>query len=205
MGTDKLQNIWKNIDSEIEHKTINEINQSLADRIRQTFNKFLAFLIIDIIVCVGVIIFLIITALNRPDDPIYLINNGIICLITIVSLVVSVVEWIRLQKNKYNLPLKEWVEDRIRLLTRWLLGKNNRIYIIILPFLLLMMNMSIHVYYEYKTFIEVLKDKESISGLIVGFVVGLAVSLIAVKKIRGYQIKNLESLEQLHALLSNEP
>lgn len=204
METDKLQNIWKNIDSEIKHKTVYEINLSLAARIRLTINKFLTFLIIDIIVCVGVIIFLIITALNRPSDPIYQVNNGIICLITIVSLVVSIVEWISLQKNKYNLPLKEWIEYRIRLLTKWLIGKNNKIYIIILPFLLLMMNMSIHVYYEHKAFLEVLMDKESITALIVGFVVGLTVSLIAVKKIRNYQMKNLESLEELRSQLSDE-
>jgi undecaprenyl pyrophosphate phosphatase UppP len=204
MGTDKLQNIWKKIDSEIKLKTIDELDQSLAARTKHTINKFLAFLIIDTIVCVGVIVFLIITALNRRDDTIYLVNNGIICLITIISLVVSIVEWNRLHNNKYNLPLKEWVEERIRLLSKWLLGKHNKFYIILLPFLLLMINMSIHVYYEYRTFLEVLKDKESVYSLIVGFVVGLTVSLIAVKRIRDYQIKNLESLKELHAQLSNE-
>ena len=76
------------------------------------------------------------------------------------------------------------------MLSRWLLGKNNKIYIILLPFLLLMINLSIHVYYEYSTFLEVLKDTESVISLIVGFIVGLIVALISVKKIRDYQIKN---------------
>jgi undecaprenyl pyrophosphate phosphatase UppP len=204
MATDKLQNIWKNIDSEITLKTIDELAQTLAARTRQTINKFLAFLIIDTIVCVGVIVFLIMTSFNRQYDTLYLINNGIICLITIISMVVSIVEWNKLHNNKYNLPLKEWVEERIRLLSKWLLGKHNKFYIILLPFLLMMINMSIHVYYEYKTFLEVLRDKESVYALIVGFVVGLTVSFIVVKKIRDYQIKNLDSLKELHARLCNE-
>jgi hypothetical protein len=201
METGNLHNIWNSIDSEIELKSIEELNQSLVARTRKTINKFLAFLIIDTIICVGVIIFLIITALNRRDDTIYLVNNGLIGVITLISLVVSVVEWNKLQNNKYNVPLKEWVEERISLLSKWLLGKNNNVYIILLPFLLLMINMSIHVYYEYRTFLEVLKDKESVTSLIVGFVVGLIVSLISVKKIRNYQIKNLESLKELYSQL----
>jgi hypothetical protein len=204
METGNLHNIWSNIDSEIKLKTINELNQSLITKTRKTINKFLTFLIIDTVVCIGVIAFLVITALNRRDDTLYLINNGLIGLITMISLVVSLVEWNKLQNNKYNVPLKEWVEERIKMLSKWLLGKHSRFYIILLPFLLLMINMSIHVYYEYKTFIEVLKDMESVYSLIVGFVVGLIVSLIAVRKIRDYQIQNLESLKELHSRLCNE-
>jgi hypothetical protein len=204
METGNLHSIWNSVGSEIELKSIEELNQSLIARTRKTINRFLAFLIIDTIICVGVLIFLAITALNRSTDTIYLINNGLIGVITLISLVVSVVEWIRLQNNRFNVPLKQWVEERIKMLSRWLLGKNNKIYIIILPFLLLMINLSIHVYYEYRTFIEVLQDKESVTSLIVGFVVGLIVSLISVKRIRDYQIKNLESLKELHAQLCNE-
>jgi hypothetical protein len=204
METGNLHSIWNSVGSEIKFKTIDELNQSLVARTKKTLNKFLTFLIIDIIICIGVITFLVITALNRPDDTIYILNNALIGLITMISLIVSVVEFNRLQKNKYNVPLKEWVEQRIKLLSKYLLGKHNSIYLILLPFLLLMINLSIHVYYEYKTFIEVLKDKESVSALIVGFVVGLTVSLISVKKIRAYQIKNLESLKELHCQLSDE-
>jgi hypothetical protein len=132
MGTDKLQNIWKNIDSEIKHKTITELDQSLAARTTHTINKFLIFLVVDIIVCVGVIVFLIITALNRQGDTLYQINNVVLCLITFTSLVVSLLSWNKLQNNKFNLPLKDWVEQRIRLLSKWLLGKYSKLYIVLL-------------------------------------------------------------------------
>jgi hypothetical protein len=204
MATDKLQNIWKNIDSEIKRKTIDELDQSLGARTRQTINKFLLFLVVDMIVCAGVIVFLIITALNRQGDTLYQINNVVLCLITFTSLVVSLLSWNKLQNNKFNLPLKDWVEQRIRLLSKWLLGKYSKLYIVLLPILLAMINLSIHVYYEYKPFIEVMKSEESIIGLIVGFIVGLFVSFYTINKIRRYQRKNLEFLKELHSQLSSE-
>jgi hypothetical protein len=204
MGTDKLQNIWKNIDSEIKRKTIDELDQSLAAKTRHTINKFLIFLVVDIIVCVGVIVFLIITALNRQGDTLYQVNNSVLSLITLISLLVSLLSWNKLQNNKFDLPLKDWVEQRIRLLSKWLLGKYSKLYIVLLPILLVMINLSIHVYYEYKPFIEVMKNEESIIGLIVGFIVGLFVSFYTINKIRRYQIKNLDFLKELHSQLCSE-
>jgi hypothetical protein len=204
METDKLQNIWKKNEAEIKLKTINELNQSLAAKSRQTINKFLVFLFIDIIVCVGLIIFLIITALNRQGDTLYQVNNAVLSLITLISLVVSVLLWNKLQNNKFNLPIKEWVEQRIRLLSRWAMGKYSKLYIVLLPVLLVMINISIHVYYEHKPLIEVMKNEASVIGLIVGFIVGLVVSLYAVNKIRRYQIKNLGYLKELHAQLCKD-
>jgi hypothetical protein len=204
METSNLHNIWNNIGSEIKLKSIDELDQLLTARTKQTINKFLFILTIDIVVCVGVIVFLIVTSLNRRSDIIYMVNNSTLCLITLTSLTVSVFAWIKLQNNRFNLPLKEWVEQRIRLLTKWLFGNSSKLYIVLLPIILVMINLSIHVYYEYKPFIEVLKDKESIPGLIVGFLIGLAVSWYAVSKIRKYQIKNLEYLKELYAHLCNE-
>lgn len=204
METDKLHTIWKKIDSEIHLKPISELNKSLAAKTRKTMNNFLFFLGVDIIVCTGVIIFLTITALNRLDDIIYLANNSALCLITLTSLIVSVWSYYKLQNNKLNLSLKDWLGERIELLSQWLLGKSSKIYIFLLPVLLVMMNLSIHVYYEYKPFIEVLKDRESLPGLTVGFLVGLIVSIYAVKKIRRHQLLNLKFLKELYDQLSDE-
>jgi hypothetical protein len=204
METNRLQNIWKNNETMIKLKTINELNQSLAAKSRQTINKFLIFTVIDVIVCVGVTVFLIITALNRQDDAFYQANNAVLGLVTLISLVISILSWNKLHNNKFNLPLKEWVEQSIRLLSKWLLGKYTKLYIILLPILLLMINISIHVYYEYKPLIEVMKDEESLIGLIIGFIVGVFVSFYALNKIRRYQIKHLRYLKDIHAQLCND-
>jgi hypothetical protein len=204
METDRLQNIWKNNDTNIKLKTINELNQSLAARSKQTINKFRIFFVIDTFVCVGVIAFLIITALNRQGDTLYQANNAVLSLFTLISLVISLMSWNRLHNNKFNLPLKEWVEERIRLLSKWLLGKYSKLYIVLIPILLVMINISIHVYYEYKPLVEVLKNEESVIGLILGFIIGVFVSFYAINKIRRFQIKNLGYLKEIHAQLCND-
>jgi len=199
METNEFQNIWKNVDSEINQKSAEELDRILTDKIRRTINRFLIIFSIDIIVCVGLIVFLVITALNRQGDIIYQVNNSVLGLITLISFIVSLLSWKRLQDNKYNLPVKAWLEQRINLLSGWLLGKYSKLYMVIIPILLVMINLSIHVYFEYKPFIEVMRNEESIYGLIAGFAIGLVVSFYAINKIRRFQIKNLEFLEEMHA------
>jgi hypothetical protein len=200
MENNEIENTWRNIDSKISPKSKDELNQLLTLKTRKTMNKFFYILGADITVCVGLIVFLIITALNRQGDIIYQANNTLLCLITLISLLVSLFSWKKLQNNKYNLSLKDWLEQRIKLLSSWLSGRYSRLYIVFIPVLLVMINLSIHVYYEYKPFIEVMRNEESIFGLIIGFVIGLLVSYYAINKIRRYQLKNLEFLKELHGL-----
>jgi len=110
METNELQNIWKNMDSEMDIKTIGELNQLLTAKTRKTINKFLFFIALDIIVCVGLVVFLITTMLSRQTDIIYQVNNSILCLITVISLISSLYSWNKLQNNKFNLSLKDWLE-----------------------------------------------------------------------------------------------
>lgn len=201
METNELQNIWKNMDSEIDVKTITELNQLLTSKTRKTINKFLYFIAIDIIVCVGLIAFLITTMLNRQTDIIYQVNNTLLFVITIISLVASIYSWYKLQNNKFHLSLKEWLERRIKLLSKWLLGRYSKSYIVLIPVLVALIMLSIHVYYEHKPFTEVLKNNGSVYGLVVGFIIGTSVSLFAVNKIRRYQLKNLEYLKELYKRL----
>ena len=203
MGNNEIEHIWKNVDSKISPKSIDELNELLTIRTKKAMNKFLYILCVDIAVCIGLIVFLIITALNRQGDIIYQVNNSILCLVTFFSLIVSLLSWNKLQNNKYNLSLKDWLEQRISLLSSWLLGKYSKLYIVIIPILLIMLNLSIHVYYEHKPFTEVMKNEESIYGLIIGFFIGLFVSYYAIIKIRKYQLRNLEFLKDLHNALQN--
>jgi hypothetical protein len=107
------------------------------------------------------------------------------------------------QNNKYNQPLKDWLESRINLLSNWLTGRFSRLYLFLIPLLYVLTVLSIHVYFENKSFIEVLNTEESIIGLIVGAPIGLFVSYFGAKKNRNYQLKNLEFLKDLHSRLCN--
>lgn len=203
MENNELQNAWKNIDGEINRKTTDELDQYLTSKCRKTIHKFIFLISLDVVVCIGLIVFLIITAFNRQGDLIYQTNNLILGAITLTALVLSFFSLKKLQGNRFNLPLKELLEQRIKLLSEWLLGRYSKLYIVLIPILVAMIMLSIHVYYEYKPFLEVMSNTESIYGLAAGFTFGLFVSLFAVGKIRKYQLKNLEFLNDLHGQLCN--
>ena len=201
METNELQNTWKNIDSEINQKSKDELNFLLSLVTRQTVNKFLFIHSIAILSGLGLLIFLTITSLNRQDDLIYLMNNITLGIITIFSLFSGLLSWYKLQNNKYNQPLKIWLEVRINHLSKLLTGKFNNFYILIIPIVYVLTILSIHVYFENRPFIEVLNTEESYYGLIAGTIIGLSVSFFAAYKIRRYELKNLEFLKELYSRL----
>jgi hypothetical protein len=203
MENNELQKIWKSIDNEINPKSKNELNLLLTSKTKQTINKFLVIISISIFISAGLLIYLTITSLNRQNDLIYLMNNAILGLVTIISLLSGLLSWYKVQNNKYNQPLKDWLESRINLLSNWLTGRFSRLYLFLIPLLYVLTVLSIHVYFENKSFIEVLNTEESIIGLIVGAPIGLFVSYFGAKKIRNYQLKNLEFLKDLHSRLCN--
>jgi hypothetical protein len=203
MEDNKLQKIWKSADSEINEKSKDELNLLLTSKAKQTLNKYIVIIITSILTSIGLIVFLLITSINRQDDLLYLINNSILGLITIISLISGLLSWYKIQNNKFSLPLKEWLNERINLLSRGLTGKFSKLYILLLPILYILTVLSINVYFGNKLFIEVLNSEESVIGLIIGAPIGLFVSYFAVRKIRKYQLQNLQFLKDLYGRLCN--
>ncbi len=203
MDNNELQKIWKTFDTEINQKSKDELNLLLKSKTKQTINKFLVVLGISIFNCIGILIYLAITSLNRQNDLIYLINNATLGIVTIIALLSGLMSWYKIQNNKYNQPLKNWLEDRIKLLSKWLTGKFSNLYLFLIPLLYVLTVLSIHVYFENKSFIDVLNTEESIFGLIVAAPIGLFASYFGARKIRKYQLKNLEFLKDLHGRLCN--
>ena len=203
MENNELQKIWKTIDTEINQKSKNELNLLLTSKAKQTINKFLVIMSISIFICVGLIIYLTITSLNRQDDLIYLINNGTLGIVTIISLISGLLSWHKIQNNRFNLSLKDWLDERINLLSNWLTGKFSKLYLFLIPLLYVLTVLSIHVYFENKSFIEVLNTEESVIGLVIAAPIGLFVAYFSARKIRKYQLHQLEFLKDLHARLCN--
>jgi hypothetical protein len=197
MENDELQKIWKSVDTEINQKSKDELNLLLTSKARQTMNRFLSITIISIIICAGVLVFVTITALNRKDDLIYLINNITLGIVTVVSLLSGLFSWYKIKNDRYNLPLKAWLEVKINMLSKGLTGRFSRLYLFLIPFLYVLIILSIHVYFEHKSFIEVLKTEESIIALAVGTPIGLFVSYFGARKIRKYELHNLGFLKDL--------
>ena len=203
MENSELQQIWKTIDNEINYKSKEELNLFLKSKAKQTINRFLIIISTSIIISIGLIIFLFITSINRQNDLIYLINNTILGVISIISLVLALYSWFKIQNNKFNLSLRDWLDERINMLTGGLTGTFNKLYLFVIPFLYVLIVLSIHVYFENKLFVEVLNTEESIIGLIVAAPIGLFFSFFIGRKIRKYQIKNLQFLKDLYGRLCN--
>jgi hypothetical protein len=203
MENDELQKIWKSVDTEINQKSKDELNLLLASKAKQTINRFLSIIIISIIVCAGVLVYVTITSLNRKDDLIYLINNVTLGIVTTMALLSGLFSWYKIQNDRYNLPLKNWLEVRINMLSKGLTGRFSRLYLFLIPFLYVLIVLSIHVYFEHKPFIEVLKTEESIVALAVGAPIGLFVSYFAAGKIRKFKLQNLDFLKDLQSRLCN--
>jgi FtsH-binding integral membrane protein len=198
METNELQNIWKNIDSEFGLKSKEELSCLLKIKTKKVMNKYYYFTGLSILICVSFILFLLITAFNRSGDFIYQLNNYFVCTLTLIALISYIWTLNKLRNNKNNLPLKEWLEESIKLLSKWLSSKLDYYFVFIfaIPSIL-----SIHVYYEYKPFIEVLKTEESIYGLSFGLIIGCLVSYFFMKKIRKYYLNNLAFLKDLYSRL----
>ena len=204
MENNELQKIWKDSDREIHQKSKDELNLLLASITRNTIYKFLYIIGAGILSGTGLLIFLIFTSLNRLDDPIYLINNMTLGIISLISIVSGLMSWYKLQKKEPDQSLRNWLEVRINHLSKLVKGKFNKLYIIILPIIYALTVLSIHVYFENKPFLDVLGTGESMIGLIIGMPIGLFVSFFAVRKIRKHELTNLEFLKDLYNRLCNE-
>jgi hypothetical protein len=204
MENNELQKIWRSIDFEITQKSKAELELLLTSKARQTINKFLSIIIISIIICAGVLSYVTLTTLDRKEDLIFLINNLSLGIITTVALLSGLFSWYKLRNNKFDQPLRNWLEVRIRLLSKGLTGKFSKLYLYLIPFLYVLIVLSIHVYFEHKLFLEVLKTEESLIALIVGAPIGIFVSYYAARKIRKYELSNLEFLEDLYGRVINE-
>jgi hypothetical protein len=195
-----LQDIWKKIDSGLEYKSKDDLNQLLNSKAKKTINNYSYHFIFSALTSLGFIVFLIITMINRWDDLFYRINNMILGFYTILALISSIWSIYNLKNNRTNLPLKEWLKFKIEILSKWIFNKT--VYYI-LPVIFVLTILSIHVYYEHKPFIEVIKSEDSIYGLPFGFVIGLIVSFVVVIKIRQKQRNNLEFLKSLYKQICN--
>lgn len=203
MKNNELIKTWKNIDPVIPSKSEKELNQLLDKKIRKTINKYVFTIVLSTTSCIGVIAFIIIATLDRQGDLIYQTNNFVLGLVTIILFFSILLSWHRLIKNKYDMPLKKWLETRIDLLSKWLTGKNNKLSLFLIPVFYILLLLSIHVYFENKLFTDVFKTEDSVVGLIIAIPVGLFVSYFVARKIRKYHLHILEHLRELYSFFKN--
>lgn len=207
MENDELQKIWRTVDSDINHRSGDELNLLLTSKAKQVFNEFLIINITAIPVCIGIVVWLIVSTAYRLDDRLYVANNILLGTIVLYALFFVIREWHRFQHNKMNKPVKDWIETEINLLSEWLIGKYRRINIYLIPVLYILTFLSIHVYFSDLYFIEVFRSdkflKEDMWGIIIFTPLLFAGLFYSLVKLRNYQMKKLQFLNDLHNRICN--
>ncbi len=209
MENNELQKIWRTVDSDINKRSGEELNLLLTSKAKQVFNEFLIVNITAIPVCIGVMVWLIVSTADRLDDRLYVANNILLGTIALYALFFVIREWHRFKRNKMDKPVKDWIETEINLLSEWLIGKYRRINIYLIPVLYILTFLSIHVYYSDLYFIDVFRSdkflKEDMWGIIIFTPLLFAGLFYSLVKLRKYQMKKLQFLIDLHGRICNVP
>lgn len=208
MGIDEnkeLQTIWKNVDGEINQKSRDELNLLLISKAKQALSKFVVINAISIFVSIAVLIWLVITSLNRQDDVLFLINNAMLGAMVALSLYHGLSVWYKVKNKKTDESLKAWFEIRIDILSKWLTGRFHNLEFYLFPLLYIFTFLSIHVYYSGLDFMELFKsDKfltEDVWGIIIFTPIILALGYHFMIKTRTYYLEKLEFLKDLYGRL----
>lgn len=207
MEDNELQKIWKSADSEINEKSKDELNLLLTLKAKQTLKELIILDIIAIPICVGVVVWLIISSINRVDDKLYLATNILLGIFILIALVYGIWFYAKFQRNKFNLSIKSWLEERINLLSKWLTGRFRNLEFYLFPLIYILTNLSIHVYFTNLYFKEVfISEKfleEDMWAMIIFTPILLAGGFYGLIKIRKYHMKKLEFLKDLYGRLLN--
>jgi cytochrome bd-type quinol oxidase subunit 2 len=201
MENNELQKIWKSAESDFLHKSREELNLLLASKAKQVLSGFLIGNIISAVVCIGVAVWLIISTSNRINDKLYVANNVLLGIIVIFAMIAGIRYVYQFRVSKMNRPVKEWLDERINLLSVWLTGSFKNIEFYLFSVLFILTFLSIHVYYAELSLIEVFQsDKflnEDLWGMIIFIPLLLAGGFYSLIKIRKHHKEKLQFLKDL--------
>ncbi len=198
MGKNDLHNAWQSISYLSKAKTRNELAVIIETKAKKAINKFRLITAISGIVSIGLIIFLTLTALNRLNDTWYVLNNILLGLITIASLISALKASYSLSKRDSSISIKQWLKKNIMMISGSLNGKYKYLSLLVIPIVFILILLSINVYFSNMQYIEVFSSEKSTVALIVGFIIGLTVSFFVERKLHKYHLQNLHYLEELY-------
>lgn len=194
MDKDEIKNTWQSAGRSIEHFSKDEIEKLFNQKSRTIMRKFILWFIISIILSIGLLLYLGIASVLRFDDLNFVFVNLLLIILTIFLLTEYLKGYYKLNSIKIaNSNLKEMIQQKIRLIKRYLIGTKLSSFIII-PFVILLM-ISIYVFFEKEDMIKVFVMDDAIWGLIFGGIVAIIIKWWVRKKMEKYFESNLKRLE----------
>ncbi len=200
MDKDEIKNTWQGASRSIEHFSKEEINVLFKQKNKTIMRRFILWFIISIILSIGLLLYLVITSVIRFDDLNFVFVNLLLIILTIFFLTEYLRGYYKLNSIKIaDGNLREMIQQKIRLIKRYLIGTKLS-SLIIIPFIILLM-ISIYVFFEKEDMIKVLVIDDTIWGLIFGGIVAIIIKWLVRKKMRKYYESNLtrliENLEEI--------
>lgn len=194
MEKDEIKNTWQGTNRSIEHFSKEKIEKLFNQKSRTIMRKFILWFIISIILSIGLLLYLGIASVLRFDDLYFVFVNLLLIILTAYFLIEYLKGYYKLNSIKtVNGNLKEMIQQKIRLINRYLVGTKLS-SLMIIPFIILLM-ISIYVFFEKEDLIKVLVMDDAIWGLIFGGIVAILIKLLARKKMGKYFESNLTRLE----------
>jgi len=200
MDKDEIKNTWQGASRSIEHFSKEEINVLFKQKNKTIMRRFILWFIISIILSIGLLLYLVITSVIRFDDLNFVFVNLLLIILTIFFLTEYLRGYYKLNSIKIaDGNLREMIQQKIMLIKRYLIGTKLS-SLIIIPFIILLM-ISIYVFFEKEDMIKVLVIDDTIWGLIFGGIVAIIIKWLVRKKMRKYYESNLtrliENLEEI--------
>jgi hypothetical protein len=200
MDKNEIKNTWQSANRSLEHFSKEEIVTLFKQKSRTIMRRFILWFIISIILSIGLFLYLFVTSVLRFDDLYFVFLNLLLIILTAYFLIEYLTGYFKLNSIKLaNGNLKEMIQQKVSLIKRYLIGSKLSSFIII-PFVILLM-ISIYVFFEKEYMIKVLLQDVTIWGLIFGGIVAIITKWWVRKKMRKYYESNLtrliENLEEI--------
>jgi Na+/melibiose symporter-like transporter len=192
MKNNELRNIWVEVDGMLTQKSNSELKEILGEKARKTSRKFYVSAIGSIIICAGVLAFLIIALINHSNDVFYVVNNIVAGVIIIFYLIFYARLCNKLSGSKVRDSLYQSIEQNYKLLSRSLKSKADMVFA---PFLAFFLLIAIHGAFADYHLVNVTSEQETLWGLLFGILIAIGVSIYVFKSIRAYFTNQLEKLK----------
>jgi len=179
--------------------TNEEIRTLLLEKHDRIIRGHKIFQLISLFVCVGLLIYLIVTTVLRLSDSLFIALNTVIILLVIPSaLSIFYIVQQLYSNNNGNGNIRELLEARVVHYERCIRRSRwQSVFIIIFVGLL---ELSIHTFFRHTNMSAILADEESCWGLLAGFCTGSILAIIVVKAL-AKRFKN--NLSRLSSILKN--
>ena len=152
MENNELKTIWETADMNCLNRSVEELDVLLVLKARKSLKKLVLMPVISAVSGLIAFVFLVYVLIDWWNMDLYFTVNTIIAIGIVLSLtMISFMSYLKMDKNDPDLSVKDLLTGKIKLMDHWV---NNRLSIILTPFILFIMMNSLYSYLVYDVFLK---------------------------------------------------